>query len=291
MSDSIIPDTLKPHFYIHFTGVENKTLNQIELGQFRIQKDKLKIAHIYKNIDDWEQALTACFEDCEDRRKNILLYIHGLWADNRWFVESSSYILQKEIFDNQSHQYGMTISVQWRAGLKYEDNVALALQKGKLFADIFFPIFKKIYTLYNKTKLSFLCHSMGNKFFEGVFNGYTKKLELPKFAKVMLFAAELPSDVFDRELNQLPNFCQNIYVFYNLNDRTLAIANFIKPHHRLGIYGIEHQSEIPKNINQIDTTPLIDDDESFGGKFTYHRYYYGSKTMRNYIVDILRDEI
>lgn len=58
------------------------------------------------------------------------------------------------------------------------------------------------------------------------------------------------------------------------------MANAMKQHPRLGIYGLENREPLEGTICVRNATE-IHDDQSFAGKLTNHRYFYGSRTVRN----------
>jgi esterase/lipase superfamily enzyme len=128
---------------------------------------------------------------------------------------------------------------------------------------------------------------MGNRVFEGFTIEYLKNEKFP-IKQVLMFAPDLEDNVFYTTMKDLPKYTQKVYVFYNDDDRTLRVANIIKPNKRLGIYG--HQKEnLPDNIKQINTTGLKDN-EGVGPKFSLHRYYYASPSIRKTICKILNEE-
>jgi esterase/lipase superfamily enzyme len=213
---------------------------------------------------------------------HALVYIHGYLAENPWFASLSGYNLQKNIFENTGHDVSLVLSLQWDSGFQYNENRKLAYQKGKMFAD-YIRILNDIITQNNsKVRFSFLLHSMGNIVFQGLFSEKKILSGILPFHQVFLCAADLSSHIFEQDFSDLHKYCREIHIFYHEKDKTLRIANAFTAFHRLGIYGNEGKFN-SQNIKNINVTNIADDDTAIGSRFSHHRYFYGSKKVRDYI--------
>jgi hypothetical protein len=249
--------------------------------------DKIIKTNITTNQDLWIKTVSENIEGLKPNKSGIIIYIHGFQGDNKYFVQSSGYILQKDVFDNESHPYGMTISLQWKSGLIYPDATQTALQKGENMAAIVDKIYQIQQKQYPGSPISVICHSMGNRVWQGLYSEWVSLNKPLKIAQVFYFAADLECDIFDKSFSDIHAHIGHSYVYYNRADRTLQMANAIKEHRRLGIYGTSPETDLnSKHITLIYATDLKDE-ETFAGKLSLHRYYYGSPTMRKEIVRLL----
>ena len=279
-----------PHFFLYDLG--NKASEQrYEFGDFSMAADKIVKSNITTEKDAWLHKIDTNLATLHPNKAGIIIYIHGFQGDNKYFVQSSGYLLQKDIFNNSAHDYGMTVSLQWKSSIIYQDAVQTALQKGKNMVDIVEEIYQKQQKLYPGAPISIICHSMGNRVWQGLYDSWVDKNKSIRIENVFFFAADLEYDIFDTGFENIQDHVAQSYVFYHRADRTLQMANALKEHKRLGIYGTSpHTDLVSKHITLIDATD-IKDEETFAGKLSLHRYYYGSPTMREKTVTILSGKV
>lgn len=279
-----------PHFFLYDLG--NKASDQrYEYGDFSMASDKIVKANLTTEKDAWLHKIDTSLATLHPGKAGIIIYIHGFQGDNKYFVQSSGYLLQKDIFDNAAHAYGMTVSLQWKSSIIYQDAVQTALQKGQNMAAVVDEIYRKQQKLYPGAPISIICHSMGNRVWQGLYDSWLEKNKSIRIENVFFFAADLECDIFDTAFENIQDHVAQSYVFYNRADRTLQMANALKEHKRLGIYGTSVQTDlVSKHITLIDATD-IKDEETFAGKLSLHRYYYGSPTMREKTVTILSGKV
>ncbi len=274
------------HFFLYDLG--SKASDQrYEYGDFSMAADKIVKSNITTDKEIWIHKIDTSLATLHPDKAGIIIYIHGFQGDNKYFVQSSGFLLQKDIFDNAAHAYGMTVSLQWKSSIIYQDAVQTALQKGQNMADIVDEIYQKQQKLYPGAPISIICHSMGNRVWQGLYDKWVDKNKSIRIENVFFFAADLECDIFDTAFENIQDHIGQSYVFYNRADRTLQMANALKEHKRLGIYGTLSKTDLlSKHIILIDATD-IKDEETFAGKLSLHRYYYGSPTMRRKTVEIL----
>lgn len=271
------------HFFVHCKGT---TKYSFEFGSYKILGGKAKKVELRSNESQWRSEIALLFNRLPIEKQNILFYIHGLWADNKHFVASSTAVLQEEIFNSPQNPYCLIISLQWEAGIIYKKNYLIAQNKGRIFSKIIENILVDLYFDGSNIDVSFLNHSMGNIVFDALINALVESKMHFKFKYALMMAADLPNDVFQSTMKSMPEVFEAIYVYYNLNDMTLQVANAMSPKARIGIYGPATGELLPSNIKLRDASDITDN-ESFFSKVTFHRYFYTSPTIRAEILKIL----
>lgn len=281
--------TKTPHFYWYLKGYD-KTNYILEKGKYQISADKLIKLADQTERTVWLDSIRKMIDIMPEGKKDVLFYIHGYMADNPTFVKESGYVLQKEYFDQKDSPYGMVISLQWDAPADYKKSRSVALEKGYNFA----VFVNDLYGIYEEKgitpEFSFFCHSMGNRVFEGLYDSLKTINPDMHLDKVFLMAADLESDIFNDRFSTMPAVANKIYIYNNLNDRTLAMANAFVPYKRLGIFGPDKSSCLTDNIQTVNVSDM-DDDETFAGRMSLHRYYYGSPVVRSKIRNQMAEQI
>ena len=259
------------HYYIYSKN-SNTSFGKYHSSNDRIIKEKA--------FND----LNSLLEDIDSsgiKVSGLLFYIHGFMADNTTFEEKTGKILQTEIFDSISSNFNIVVSLKWKADLDYRKSFQIALDKGKQFSQYV----EEFYNHFDQNiPVSMICHSMGNRVFEGLFTTQELSSKPIKLKHVLMFAPDLESNIFNKNLMNLSLRAEKAIVFYNADDKTLKGANILVPYRRLGIYGID-ETESHKVLN-ISTTGLKDN-KGLAPNFSLHRYYYSSPSIRKAIVELL----
>ncbi len=274
-----------PHYYCYDTG---KTVleHTYVYGKFEIRNRKLTKIEESERLSSWLENIRNTIDHLSDDKQGLIIYIHGFQGDNRFFVQQSGYIIQSKIFDESSHPYGMAVSLQWTSVLAYDTAVKQALTKGKAFVPVIDTIVNMLRVKYSNAPVSVLCHSMGNRVWQGLYEQWIVQQPKLRLSKVLMFAADLEDSVFTSAFSQIKDHVEKIYVFYHSGDRTLQIAKTWNTQKRLGHTGPASGHPLPDNIVLRDVS-FIKDDETFAGNVTLHRYFYGSPTIRREIINIL----
>ena len=292
-----------PHFYIYDSGTLDVEHPTYEFGDYDIVKDKLIKARQTKDKAAFLTSVMDSIHLLDKTRAGLIIYIHGYQGDNKQFVQSSGFILQKEVFDQASSPYGMAISFQWKSPMAYNDAVKTARGKGQASATILQEIYTNWKIKYPEAPMTIICHSMGNRVWQGLYESWVTLDQNLSINNVLMMAADLETDVLNTSFKDIQLHCHHLYIYHSLADRTLQMANALNEHKRLGIYGIPIDSSSNTNSLNLSTQnsdlPIyaheliirdvtkIQDDQTFAGKLSKHRYYYGSPTIRKEIVDIL----
>ncbi|MBK8346754.1 MAG: alpha/beta hydrolase [Saprospiraceae bacterium] len=275
-----------PHLYVYDKGNKAEERNY-EFGKMAVEGKKLIKTNKETDSAQWSKTIEATIHQLKPEKNGLVIYIHGFQADNTYFMHQSGFVIQRHILDHPSHPYGMAISLQWKSVLMYESAVTQALKKGRNFAILLEAVYEILKAKYPEAPVSFICHSMGNRVFQGIFEQWITMRPGLALHHVMMFAADLESNIFNTYLKNLAAHCQTVYVYYHGSDKTLLLARAFKPHSRLGISGPEQAPLLPPNVIGRDVTGMMKENEAFAGKLTLHRYYYGSPGIRNEIVSIL----
>ncbi|HRO72677.1 MAG TPA: alpha/beta hydrolase [Saprospiraceae bacterium] len=274
-----------PHFFIYNTSKNGTEPNACLYGEMVIEGKNLIKRQSWQIYGDFAEELRKTVEQQTSHNNGILIYIHGYQADNAFFMQRSGYVIQRKIIDKIYPHYAIALSLQWCSVIPYGKAVDSALNKGRNFAPVVMDIVQIIRQRNPDAPISFICHSMGNRVFQGLYEACMHINHNPRFKDVFLMAADLESNIFESAFNKIEAHTASLQVYHNRQDVTLKIADAMVKNPRLGISGTLDYYK-PQNCTVHDITD-VDDDYSFGGKYTHHRYFYGSATIRNAIIQKL----
>jgi hypothetical protein len=268
------------HYFIYD---QSKTLpdSKYAFGIQEVIEKRLKKTKSFESFNELVAHISENSVGSDISPKGVLFYIHGYQADQKMFMEQSGFTLQDDVFDKIADKYSIIISLQWNSVLHYQKAVSNAYEKGSRFVHFLQPIMENICKISSLCSVSFLCHSMGNRVFQGIYDTWTQRNSQLQFTKVWMMAADLEYDIFSTQFPKASSYIQNVYIYYKTQDLTLKIAKSLEDHPRLGIIGPKDRLE---NMFIRDVSD-ISDDQSLGGNLSHHRYYYGSPTIRQEIVD------
>lgn len=272
------------HFYAYDRSTSSVAVPRL-YGRFELRPSGLAKVRIRRE-EDWLEAINECIQNMAENRNGLLFYIHGFQADNTWFVRKSGQVIQSQILNHPGHRYGLAVSLQWSSPLVYSKAVLTALAKGERFATLAARVTDMLKARFPDAPVSVLCHSMGNRVWQGMYESWTSMDPDLKLDKVFMFAADLEADILSYGFPGLDARADKVLIYHHLEDRTLIMARTFAPHFRLGQVGPSFPELLPDNFIFRDVTGL-DDDQSFAGKVTFHRYYYGSPSVRREIVRYL----
>lgn len=265
---------LTHHFYIHYKPGDINLL----YGRYGMGSKQLLSAYQIVDLQIFKSEISELLQSSS----RILVYIHGFMAHMGFYEKKTGYLLQKEIFDKTKERYPVVISLKWETQPDYGKSIKDSTQAGQQLGTALIEI--NDYLKQNGIYLhwSWLCHSMGCRIFTEMFKGM--KAGYPRFENVILMAADIPYDVFEKELSELPFFTDRIYVFISNSDKTLEIANWLVPYVRLGRSGPRHK--IASNAWILDVSE-VNDHEGIIPRLSKHRYYYASAEIRDYLLRVL----
>lgn len=268
------------HYFIYDQS-KNLPDSKYAFGIQEVVDKKLKKTKTIESFDTMLSHIRENTSSPEVSNQGILFYIHGYQADQKFFMEQSGFILQRDVFDKISDRYKIVISLQWNSVLRYQKAVGNAYEKGNRFVHFLQPIIENICRANTLCQISFLCHSMGNRVFQGIYDSWTKRNAQIRFATVWMMAADLEYDIFSNHFPKSIHYIQNLYIYHKIQDLTLKIAKTFEEYPRLGVVG---PKDVMDNMH-VRNASEITDDQSLGGNLSHHRYYYGSPTVKQEIID------
>jgi esterase/lipase superfamily enzyme len=170
--------------------------------------------------------------------------------------------------------------------LNYKKDIELTQKLGSLFAPIISQIDKHLLCYNQNGNTAYLCHSMGNRVFLSLLHELQSIDTMAPIFHLFLCAADLPDDVLqDSLLYSIIKNTKSSSIYYNHDDRTLAVAATAVPGQRLGISG-PRENPYLDNLKLVNVTHY-NDFESIPGKLSLHRYFYDSPRVRKQILSTL----
>ncbi|MBC7862645.1 MAG: alpha/beta hydrolase [Bacteroidia bacterium] len=209
-----------------------------------------------------------------------LIYFHCLWGNQKHFHRETLKGLNKTCSDTKTKTF---FSIIWHAPFPgYKPNWDAADEKGKKLK----KVFEWITELYPQ-KTNVLCHSMGNRVFQGVMQEMNKDSLKKKCIKEIVFAAgDVNADVFTDDYKNLSQMAQRIHIYKHSNDRLLKFSKFRLHEKRLGLNGPENADsllKLHKNIFLIDVTETSSWRRP---EPSNHVYFYWNPAVRKNLNDI-----
>jgi esterase/lipase superfamily enzyme len=132
-----------------------------------------------------------------------------------------------------------------------------------------------------------LCHSMGNYVLRHAVQEflYQTSRRIPRlFGQIFMMAADEDNDAFehDHKLQQLPKLARRVNVYFNREDRAMAISDITKLNpDRLGDDGPRLPFNLPAKVTQIDCTEAVTEG------FIEHSYYKDSDPVIDDVIHVL----
>ncbi len=130
-----------------------------------------------------------------------------------------------------------------------------------------------------------LCHSMGNRVFEGVL-AVPAYCEDMRFGSVLLAAADLDTDILTGAMNRLPRLCRQIVVYTHRRDLMLLTAAAIWKRPRLG-RGLPAGYTSPEDCATVEVVDIGTGFRSVLSDPSGHVYFLMNRTVRRDIARVL----
>ena len=242
-------------------NVEFGTINGINFSRHKITTLKTE------EIND--QSIAVLIKSQIDSSHHTpLIYFH-CYLGNTSIYHSFSVQRMKAYFDNGKEE--IIISIIWTPALSYSGSWHKAFKKGLRIA----PLIKGISNTFSGN-VNVLCHSMGNRVFEGVISANHRL----NFNKVILAAADVKWNAFETGLKNLLNAATEIHVLTHHRDRMLKASSLIWKNKRLGLHGASISDTKLKIHDCTSSKALL-------GKSHNHLYFIFSNEVRNEIGKIL----
>ena len=206
--------------------------------------------------------------------EKILFYIHSMFGGVHLYHKNSlNKIAEIENLDK-------TISIVWHVDkINYKGAWKLAPAQG-----IDISLLLKTLLEEKSNDFHMLCHSMGHRIFEGMVG--TGNWNGSAFKTIILAAADLDIDIFEKSLVNAPKISERLIIYTNGNDRLLKISSRKLKRKRLGLHG--HEKPYCDKLLQIKNLEIVNVTNAVPGRkirYTNHIYF---KNNPNVLVDINR---
>jgi len=226
-----------------------------------------------------------------EAKRNTLFYIHGMWAYQWSFLKGNHKKMQRDMWANGPNPNGMIVSIIWHCKVAYGENKEMALESGKILS----PLIRQIHDITADASLNsetnYMIHSMGHRVFQEIWNGHLTEDMKYQAGHILMAGADLETNAFEKgeALHHIGYLSDQILVYRHNNDRTLGVSKMLNKEDRLGMDGIRDITAVSESITQVDVS-VITDNEDPPSKFSNHRYFYMSPTIRKDIALFFLDE-
>lgn len=164
----------------------------------------------------------------------VLLYFHAMWGQQPNFQRKCLRSVEAALRYQPDTGIQTVVSFIWHAGgVIYPLNWQKSSERGE-------PLASFIHWMagHYRGRTNILCHSMGNRFFEGTL----RKMPLPPdgdtlFNTVILFSPDLDAAADDPDFLRLCQSAQKVVVFVHRHDRLLLLSSWALGRERLGRSG------------------------------------------------------
>lgn len=170
----------------------------------------------------------------ESGNGEAILYFHAMWGQQVNFQRKCLRSVDDILRDQPDDGIQTVISFIWHAGgVAYPLNWQGASEKGEPLGRLI-----RLIATYFDDKVNVLCHSMGNRFFEGTLRTMTDSHEKDTiFGTVILFSPDLDAEVGDPDFIRLCQSAEEVVVFIHRRDRLLMLSSWTLGRERLGRNG------------------------------------------------------
>lgn len=244
----------KRHLYVEWRHWDSTVV----LGEMEGRKFKQKILFTLA-IRELEPAVVSMWLGESDNRE-ALLYFHAMWGQQANFQRKCMRSIE-EILENQPDTGIQTvISFIWHAGgVAYPLNWHQAADKGEPLGKLAIWI-RECY----EGKVNVLCHSMGNRFFEGVLRKTSiQSGEDTLFNMVILFSPDLDVALDDPDFLRLCRSAKEVAVFIHRCDRLLMLSEWTLGRERLGRSGPKGDTAASPALAHVSVIDMTDYVEGF----------------------------
>lgn len=264
--------------------VSAKGDEMVKYGRIVYNEDLKPKRYYYEGNDSRKMfldTLTHSLEELPIEKRNTLFYIHGMWAYKWSFLKGNHKKMQKDMWANNANPNGMVVTVIWHCKVNYFDNRKMALESGKVLSPLIRQIHDRTTAASNESTTNYLIHSMGHRVFQTIWEGHLKEDMQYRAQYIVMAGADIETNSFEEEeiLGKIGYLSDNILLYVHNNDRTLGMSKMLNDKDRLGMQGISDFDKVTSSIIQVDVS-VINDNEDPPSKFSNHRYFYMSPTIR-----------
>lgn len=256
----------------------------LRYGRIAYIEDHTPDRQYFEGTDTKIMFLDSLAQDLKllpEEKRNTLFYIHGMWAYKWSFLKGNHKKMQTDMWANTANPNGMIVTIIWHCKVNYTENSEMALKSGKILS----PLIREIHDITDKASTesttNYMIHSMGHRVFQAIWEGHMIE-DMPYHAGHILMAgSDIETNSFEKGeiLENIGYLSDDILVYVHNNDRTLGMSKMLNKKDRLGLQGILDLDKVSPAIWQVDIS-IITDNEDPPSKFSNHRYFYMSPTIR-----------
>ncbi len=284
ISEHMIAQEEFTHYYLKINGSDIENFD-IELGMVDYDDAYNPKQRNFEHITTLTQLNDTICESMgkDNTSEQLNVIIHGIWGDNTFAWKEMIKNLSRDVYSTEDGNKKVLLSIIWDSSINYLTGVKIARKKG----DFLGPFLNELVSSQSEeTKISFLCHSMGNRMFQHMMlsSGLIESKE-HVIDHYIAAGADVESEVFGegKTLENLNKVISDVTIYVHNNDRSLKMSKLINKNKRLGLNGLDPY-KMPENFSIIDVS-AITDHLNFTSSMSNHRYFYMSPTV---IKDIKR---
>lgn len=256
----------------------------VRYGRIVYNEDLSPKRHYFEGANKRDMFMDTLAKDLSElpvEKRNTLFYIHGMWAYKWSFLKGNHKKMQKDMWANTANPNGMVVTVIWHCKVNYFENRKMALQSGKILSPLIRQIHDVTESASTESSTNYLIHSMGHRVFQNIWEGHLKKDMSYRAERIVMAGADIEPNSFEQGeiLANIGYLSDNILIYVHNNDRTLGMSKILNKEDRLGMHGILDLDKVSNSILLVDVS-VVNDNEDPPSKFSNHRYFYMSPTVR-----------
>lgn len=259
---------MRQNFYIY------KKITGTESGKLVVEGGVAERVAQYNDNGALANAVLKALN--QSKSKQLLIFIHGYFADFAPVNKEMCFVIDQDILGQREEM--TVLHLQWQSKLWYPSNHEyIQSEVAPEFANLLDVM---SLSMSDEIKYVILTHSMGGFVLE-------KLIDLcdlvTKTDACILAAPDMNAEQFIAS-SFMGLDPEKVMVLTCNSDKTLAIANFLKPFKRLGVSG-DMLKEIGINFHEVKD---FSEEELIIGKLLKHRYFYTNKKVRTFIANQLK---
>jgi esterase/lipase superfamily enzyme len=257
------------------------------------------------------EALRTAGMGARKNTAHVLVYVHGFNSDLEGALTTLA-DLHRQYVEPANSPIGQIVMFTWpsRGSLtRYRDDARDAQKSGYAMARAFRSMsafFKQLILdakrkgedpgdAFCPQKIHLLCHSMGNRVFEGMMTELRANGIRPNsvFGEILLMAADVDDDCMEREkaMSEAILLAERLHVYYHNGDQALGISERTKnAYNRLGRWGARRTNPLPDSVYQADVS-AITDETGIREKVAHHWYYLNSPSVVKDVMAVVKGSV
>jgi esterase/lipase superfamily enzyme len=258
---------------------------------FSVEKGILNIVNSFKHNKKYFTQADGSFEEIllnalkESGKRDVLIFIHGLWAYGRplayHLTQFDEHLIQKV-----DSNIGFTLNIIWQTPIpSYIRSRRLCRHLALEIAPTFWQTMDNLLKTNDlEPRLHLLCHSMGNYFFENLLQ--SKPVNKKVFEQILLVAADVDIDFFEKYTDDMKALTKRVVLINNKNDVLLKVSRYLNRVHRLGIAPPQYFEDFHPFLNATEISQ-VGDVRNLVALSGQHIYYNASVKVLTYIKSLL----